>query len=632
VSNPAFLNDNGKYVPNDFDAAAPSMDPYTMFPIERTYSEWLMSSYNSDTGIYAPQFGGNKQRVSTCQDCHMRDVTGMGCNKKGAPVRNDLPLHDLTGGNTFIPLLLEQLFPGEVDPAAIDAGIARATDMLQKAASMTLNVTPNGTGYTADVRVTNETGHKLPSGYPEGRRIWLNLKVYDASGTVIKESGAYDFATGVLTHDVEAKIYEIKPGLTAGLASLLGHDPGPGFHFVVNDTIFSDNRIPPRGFSNGAFDAIQSGVVAYSYAEGQYWDDTQYDVPAEAAKVTVTLYYQTLSKEYVTFLRDENRTDDWGNILSDLWDTNGKSAPVAMNTQTFDIEPVVELPPVADFSGTPQSGDAPLTVAFTDLSTNTPTSWSWDFGDGGTSTEQNPSYAYVNPGAYTVALTATNAFGSDTQTKINYITVTVPSETFMHVADITVTREGKKNQNAIATVTVVDQDGVPVSGATVLGYFNAPNNAIKTGVTDGSGVAVITSDRTRSAPADWCFTVTDVQLSGATYDAAANVVTTACESGPAAMGAMYHASDMPNSSTLHQNYPNPFNPTTEISFTLSSASHVKLEVFNIVGQQVATLVDGQLGGGYHTFTFDGNSVASGVYFYRLTTEDYAETRSMVLLK
>ncbi len=80
-------------------------------------------------------------------------------------------------------------------------------------------------------------------------------------------------------------------------------------------------------------------------------------------------------------------------------------------------------PPVADFSAAPTSGTAPLTVPFTDASTNEPTSWSWTFGDGGTSTEQNPEHIYASAGTYTVSLTATNAGGSDTETKTNYITV-----------------------------------------------------------------------------------------------------------------------------------------------------------------------------------------------------------------
>jgi serine protease len=83
-------------------------------------------------------------------------------------------------------------------------------------------------------------------------------------------------------------------------------------------------------------------------------------------------------------------------------------------------------PPVAAFSGTPTSGTYPLTVTFTDASTNTPTSWAWTFGDGGTSTVKNPSHIYTAAGTYTVVLTATNAYGSDSETKTGYITVTAP--------------------------------------------------------------------------------------------------------------------------------------------------------------------------------------------------------------
>jgi len=84
---------------------------------------------------------------------------------------------------------------------------------------------------------------------------------------------------------------------------------------------------------------------------------------------------------------------------------------------------VTVAPPVANFTGTPTSGAAPLAVAFTDTSTNSPTSWSWTFGDSTTSTVQNPSHTYA-AGTYTVALTATNAGGSNTNTKTNYITAT----------------------------------------------------------------------------------------------------------------------------------------------------------------------------------------------------------------
>ena len=86
---------------------------------------------------------------------------------------------------------------------------------------------------------------------------------------------------------------------------------------------------------------------------------------------------------------------------------------------------------LCNFSGTPTTGAKPLSVTFTDSSTNTPTSWSWNFGDSSTSTVQNPSHSYVNAGSYTVALTATNAYGNNTKTQTNYITVTGSIPTFV---------------------------------------------------------------------------------------------------------------------------------------------------------------------------------------------------------
>lgn len=349
VSNPAYTDDGtGNYLPNSFDQPAPDFDPYTMFPVERTFSEWKMSDYNTLQGVYAPQFGGNKDTVSTCQDCHLRDVTGEGCNKPGTPTRTNLPFHDMTGGNTFIPGLIDAVFPGESNPAALDSGVARATYMLRHAAAMSLSSSQQGTSHLLNVNIINETGHKLPSGYPEGRRIWINVKAYNSNGVLIYESGAYDTSTGVLTHDSEVKIYEIKPGISNDLSPIVNLPAGPSFHFVINDSVFFDNRIPPRGFTNSNFEAIQSPPVAYSYVDGQYWDDTEYLVPGAAAKIVVTLNYQTTSKEYVEFLRDENHTNDWGNVFYNLWAANGKSAPVTMNLDSIFVDPINQnSPPVA---------------------------------------------------------------------------------------------------------------------------------------------------------------------------------------------------------------------------------------------------------------------------------------------
>ncbi len=292
----------------------------------------------------------------------------------------------------------------------------------------------------------------------------------------------------------------------------------------------------------------------------------------------------------------------------------------------------VQTVPVADFSGSPTTGYAPLTVDFADLSTGSPDTWSWNFGDGvGTSTAQNPTYIYNDAGTYTVTLTASNACGSDGETKTGYIIVDPAGENTMHVSAMTVIRVGNNQKNGRAMVTVLDQNNDPVGGAVVYGYFNAPNTNTKSGTTLSTGVATISSDRTKVYPSDWCFTVTDVVLAGYTYDAGANNVTEACESGPVYSVASRSGAALPEGFTL-DNRPNPFNPATTIAFNLPASSNVRLEVYNVVGQRVVTLVDEYLTAGEYSFDWDGSKVASGIYLYRLTTDEFSETKQMVLMK
>ena len=91
--------------------------------------------------------------------------------------------------------------------------------------------------------------------------------------------------------------------------------------------------------------------------------------------------------------------------------------------------------PVSAFNGTPLSGMIPLEIVFTDESTGSPASWLWDFGDSNTSTGQNPHHTYNAAGTYTVQLTVTNAGGSNTLTKIGYITVSEPAELTIDIRD-----------------------------------------------------------------------------------------------------------------------------------------------------------------------------------------------------
>jgi hypothetical protein len=89
---------------------------------------------------------------------------------------------------------------------------------------------------------------------------------------------------------------------------------------------------------------------------------------------------------------------------------------------------------------------------------------------------------------------------------------------------------------------------------------------------------------------------------------------------------------IPDRYSLEQNYPNPFNPTTNVEFNLPATTSVQLRVYNMLGQEVATLVNGTVVAGHHAVSFDGSHLASGIYVYRLVAGSYVSTLKMVLLK
>jgi hypothetical protein len=89
---------------------------------------------------------------------------------------------------------------------------------------------------------------------------------------------------------------------------------------------------------------------------------------------------------------------------------------------------------------------------------------------------------------------------------------------------------------------------------------------------------------------------------------------------------------LPAITELYQNYPNFFNASTLIGYQLALTSDVKLEVYNLLGEKVATLVDGEQQAGYNSVVWDASQVSSGLYFYKLTAGDYSETRRMMVVK
>jgi C1A family cysteine protease len=150
----------------------------------------------------------------------------------------------------------------------------------------------------------------------------------------------------------------------------------------------------------------------------------------------------------------------WTDLTSSIPNANACLKAFTVNAATSSSAPV------ASFTGTPTSGVAPRAVTFTDASTNSPTSWAWTFGDDGTSTVRSPSHTYTIPGTYTVTLKATNAAGSNTLTRTNYVTVTSASVT----SSITITSPngGETWKRGTSQTITWDYAGSPGSTVTIV--------------------------------------------------------------------------------------------------------------------------------------------------------------------
>jgi hypothetical protein len=455
VSNPALANLAHKGLqPGDKTTVLPSESKpaSAYFHVERTFSEFMLSAYGKQGGadgvgpfaptVFTTSAPGNK--IARCQDCHMRDVSGVGCNKNSGVSRpsgstehpkSGQPLHDMTGGNIWVSYLLAStdaassnhdattatllkqgpakltldLTQGEgVDWKAMLDGVTRAKQQLKLAATITNLSYTSSTG-ALTFRIQNQTGHKLLSGFPEGRRMFVNIKVTKGP-SLLKEINPYDAGAGTLKgmpasltlaaneEHRDELIYEMKP------SSLTVTKEAKTFHFVLATGRHKDNRIPPKGFDiaqapSRLSEPVWNGAAApghFSSAEytGGY-DQVSLTVPAAADQVVVSLYYQVTSREYVEFLRDEIngtvgkttlpaaayiiQTDPffaqlkaWGDTIWQLWDHNKNvpgAAPFLMAQASTGGGTPPCAPPVPTLASvTPAAGQ--VTLAWSDEHTS----------------------------------------------------------------------------------------------------------------------------------------------------------------------------------------------------------------------------------------------------------------------
>lgn len=351
---------DGTYRYNALDQRSPTEDLAHQFPLERTYTEWRLSAFAREGVDMGGRFNGTGSTiVRTCQDCHMPKASGMACIV--GPARADLATHEFAGAAAQVLDLISAYTETdpEVDPASLTRARSAAVSMLERAATLAVTQTEG----RLTVRVTNESGHKLPTGHIEGRRAWINVRFRDEAGTLLRELGGYDEASATLDEE-STTVYEMRVGLSAEAAAATGLPAGPTSHMALADTIVKDSRIPPRGFDNAVYAAGGAPAIGAIYADGQYWSDVPFRIPARAVRADVSLYYQQTPREYIDHLRDANRTDHWGQTLHDLWTRTGRGAPILMASTGVALTPFCP----ADIAGSgPGGGLADDAVTIDDL-------------------------------------------------------------------------------------------------------------------------------------------------------------------------------------------------------------------------------------------------------------------------
>lgn len=330
------------------------------FNEQRTYSEWTNSAF----AIEGDEF-------RSCQDCHMPAVNDMpGCAEKansGVTHPTGGRRHDLSGANRFMLEVLKGLYgqdgSGQVDDFFYDRAVEGVDAVLATAATIAVAAPAEvdlGMGLSGlSVTVTNNGGHKLPTGYSEGRVMWLEV-IARYGETVVWSSGTWTQGTG-FEQDEQVRTYRAVADDFAD---------GTTFHLLRNNHWVEDTRIPPRGLVAD----IQTDPVGdrYTLQDDGTWpnfdvapydfianpdieDATPEDPDDDALQVDVRLLYLINSPEYVQFLADENVTNQAGNDVLTLFEDAGGAPPLVLASQSLMI-------PITGFGGAPSTSSGGTTA------------------------------------------------------------------------------------------------------------------------------------------------------------------------------------------------------------------------------------------------------------------------------
>ncbi len=285
-------------------------------------------------------------------------------------------------------------------------------------------------------------------------------------------------------------------------------------------------------------------------------------------------------------------------------------------------------------------------VNFSDFSAGIPTGWQWTFtgGSPSSSTLQNPTVTYSNPGYYTVKLRVTNGFGSDSLTKTSYIRVRGASMALFNIINpptftrITVSASDTSRtlfnwMKSSQSNTVNYKIKLRKIGSSTDYIFTSNSNgvdstaSIRKSLLDSVAVQMgVTGDSVRCTWRGWAYNGIDSLQSSNSF------IITLVRSP---IGIQVISTEIPQKFALYNNYPNPFNPVTKINFdipNLSGDKKVQVVVYDILGNQVELLVNQELTAGKYSASWNAANYSSGIYFYRITAGNFTDTRKMILVK
>jgi hypothetical protein len=271
--------------------------------------------------------------------------------------------------------------------------------------------------------------------------------------------------------------------------------------------------------------------------------------------------------------------DNSGTISSSFWNTDSTSTGVGSGSST---------------GATGEPTDSMKTES-------TFTSRGWDFtSTWAISSGTNNGYPYLTGVDHSLPVQATDFVAT---ASTGFVTLTWETQSEVNNAGFNVLREDPNTSSFKLIASYMTDDSLRGLGTTsTVRSYDFTDNRVASGAT-------------------YDYKVQSVSTNGTTKDLSTLSVTV----------------DVPKTYALYQNYPNPFNPTTAIGYQLSAVSHVTLKVYDVLGREVATLVDGQQNAGVYKVSFDGSRFASGVYFYRIVAEGnngqrFISIKKLVLMK